>query len=291
MSRITYVNGSFVPHSKAVTHINDRGFQFADGVYEVIAVVNGKLADERGHLERLERSLKELQIDMPVSRNALRLIIREVLRRNRYKNAALYIQVTRGVAKRDFKFPKNVKPSLIVYCWAFKFDGNPAVEKGVSAITVPDQRWDRRDIKTVALLPQALAKQKAAEKGAHEALMVNKDGFITEGSSSNFWIYKDGVLKTAPSGHEILKGVTRTAIWSMAAEENINIIEEQISPEEAYKAEEAFCSSATGLLVPIIKIDGHDIGSGKPGEIVQKIYQKYREYAGQDYDTQIEWSA
>lgn len=291
MTRISYVNGSYVPHAQAVTHINDRGYQFADGVYEVIAVVNGKLADEKGHIIRLERSLNELQIEMPVKAEALRFIMREVLRRNRYKNAALYIQVTRGIAKRDFKFPNSVKPSLVVYCWPFKFDGNPAVDKGVSAVTVPDQRWARRDIKTIALLPQALAKQKAYEQGAHEALMVNPDGYITEGSSSNFWIYKDGKLKTTPTSHEILKGITRTAISEIAKENNIEIVQEHIAPEEAYKAEEAFCSSATGLLVPIIKIDGHDIGSGQPGAIVQKIYAKYREYADKDYDSQVEWTA
>lgn len=291
MSRIAYVNGRFVPQMNAVTHINDRGYQFADGVYEVIAFVNGRFADEKGHLDRLARSLNELHIDMPVKRQALKFLMRELLRRNRYKNAAVYIQVTRGIAKRDFKFPANIKPCLVMSCWPYKFDTNPALETGIKAVTVEDQRWARRDIKTIALLPQALAKQKAHEKGAYEALMVNQDGFITEGSSSNFWLYKDGALKTTPSSYEILKGVTRTAIYQIAKDEKIEIVEEHITPEEAYRADEAFCTSATGLLVPVVDIDGNIIGSGKPGELARKIYNLYRQYADKGEGDQLEWTA
>lgn len=291
MSRISYVNGRFIPHRDAVTHINDRGYQFADGVYEVIALVNGIFADEKGHMDRLERSLSELAIQMPVKRNSMKFIMRELIRKNRLNNAAIYIQVTRGIAKRDFKFPIDVKPCLIMSCWPFKFDGNPAIEKGVKAVCVPDQRWARRDIKTIALLPQTLAKQKAFEQGAYEALMINSDGYITEGSSSNFWIYKDGVLKTTPGSHEILKGVTRTAIYSIAEQGSIEIIEEHFKPDEAYKAEEAFCSSATGLLVPVIEIDGRKIGSGKPGDLVKRIYAEYKIYIKKGYDAQVQWNA
>ncbi|MFP4313877.1 MAG: D-amino-acid transaminase [Alphaproteobacteria bacterium] len=290
MSRISYVNGKYLPHMHAFTHINDRGYQFADGVYEVIGLMNGKMADEKGHLDRLERSLEELFIVMPLKRAALQFVLREVIRRNRLKNAALYIQVTRGVAKRDFKFPQGCIPSLVVSCWPFKFSGNPAVDKGVRAITVPDQRWARRDIKTIALLPQALAKQKAHEAGAYEGIMVNSEGFITEGSSSNFWIFKDGVLITAPKSFEILKGVTRTAVFEIAQVQNIEIIESHFTPEEAYGAQEAFCSSATGLLVPVIRLDEHDIGDGKPGPITQKIYAKYLDYVEKGSDAQIEWT-
>jgi D-alanine transaminase len=292
MPRYSYVNGAFVPHNEAFVHVEDRGYQFADGIYEVIGVIDGIFADERGHLDRLERSLNELQIPMPVRRETLRFLLRELLRKNRIKNAALYIQITRGTAKRDFKFPvPTVMPTLVLICWPFNFDNNPSVNNGVQVITVPDQRWERRDIKTIALLPQVLAKQKAAQAGAYEALMVDQDGMITEGSSSNFWILKGQTLKTRYSNTNILKGVTRTAIAKIAAENNLRIIEEAFTPDEAYQADEAFCTSATALLVPVIGIDGNVIGSGRPGEIALKIYRAYREYAKGHYDEQNIWSA
>lgn len=292
MPRFSYVNGAFVPHDEACVHIEDRGYQFADGIYEVIGIINGVFADERGHLDRLERSLSELQISMPVRRETLRFLMRELLRKNRLRNASLYIQITRGVSKRDFKFPSSsVVPSLVMICRPFKFDVNPALQDGIQAITVPDQRWERRDIKTVALLPQALAKQKAIEAGAYEALMVDGNGFITEGSSSNFWILKGKTLKTRASNYNILKGVTRTAIAKIAKEYGLEIIEDSITPEEAYQADEAFCTSATSLIVPVVSIDDHPIGSGKPGAIVQKIYTAYREYAKDGYDAQNAWTA
>lgn len=291
MPRYSYVNGSYVPHANACVHIEDRGYQFADGVYEVIGLINGKYADERGHFDRLERSLNELQIAMPAKRQALRFIMRELIKKNRLKSGAIYIQVTRGVSKRDFKFPKaEIKPSLVMICWPFNFDGNPYIKSGVKAITVPDQRWERRDIKTVALLPQALAKQKAAVKGAYEAIMI-KDGYVTEGSSSNFWILKGKTLKTHPATHDILKGITRTAIEKIAKDEGLTIKEERFKPEEIFKAEEAFFSSATSLIVSAVNVDGKNIGNGKPGPIVQKIYEQYRAYANGDYSDQIEWSA
>lgn len=292
MPRYSYVNGAFVPHAEACVHIEDRGYQFADGVYEVIGVINGGLADERGHLDRLERSLSELQIAMPVRRETLRFLMRELLRKNRLRDASLYIQITRGVSKRDFKFPEHsVAPSLVMICRPFNFDQNPAMQKGVEAITVPDQRWARRDIKTIALLPQALAKQKAVKAGAYEALMVDGNGFITEGSSSNFWILKGKTLKTRVADHNILKGVTRTAIARIAKEDGLDIMEAPITPDEAYEADEAFCTSATALIVPVVSIDGHRIGTGAPGEIVQKIYTAYRKYAKDGYDVQNSWTA
>lgn len=289
MSRISYVNGAYVDHRHAMVHVNDRGYQFADGVYEVVACMNGDLTDEKGHLDRLERSLAELRIEMPVKRSALSFIMRELLKRNRYKNAAVYIQITRGVAKRDFKFPHNIKPSLVMSCWACKYDDNPAIQNGVKAVTVTDQRWARRDIKTIALLPQALAKQKAADNDAYEAIMLNGNGEITEGSSSNFWIYKNGILKTTPKSHEILKGVTRTAIFSLAKQENIKVIEEHFLPNEAYEADEAFLSSATGFLVPVIEIDKQKIGNGKPGAFAKEFFDHYKQYAKKGYDAQIPW--
>ena len=291
MSRISYVNGVYLPHAQAGVHIEDRGFLFADGVYEVIGLVNGRYADERGHLGRLERSMAELQLKAPLSRGALRFIMRELVRRNRVQNAAIYIQVTRGVAKRDFKFPaKEVQPSLVMMCWPFRFDDNPNVQRGVKVCSVPDQRWARRDIKSVALLPQVLAKQKAAEQGCYEAIMLDDEGYVTEGSSSNFWIYKDGILKTRRADHTILKGVTRTAIYNIAKEKGIKIVEERFDIEEAKEAEEAFCTSATSLIVPVIQIDEKIVGGGVPGNLASDIYARYRAYAHGDYNDQVAWS-
>ncbi len=291
MPKISYVNGSYVPHGSASVHIEDRGYQFADGVYEVISCIGGVLADERGHMDRLERSLSELQIAMPVNRRAMGIIMRELLRRNGLKNAALYIQVTRGTAKRDFKFPKDVQPNLVMICWPFKFDANPVIEKGGKAITVPDIRWSRRDIKSIALLPQALAKQKAAESGAYEAWMVDPDGRVTEGSSSNAWILTGKTLRTRKSGNDILKGITRTAVEKIATEEGMSVSFESFTPAEAYKADEAFCTSATGLIAPIISIDGHLIGNGKPGPVTLKIYNAYRDYVKGLRGEHLPWTA
>lgn len=291
MPRISYVNGAYLPHERAVVHVEDRGFLFADGVYEVIGLMNGRFADERGHLDRLERSMAELQIRSPASRQALRFIMRELVRRNRVHDAAIYIQVTRGVAKRDFKFPARETPStLVVMCWPYRFDNNPSVEHGVRACSVPDQRWARRDIKSVALLPQVLAKQKAAEQDAYEAIMIDEQGFITEGSSSNFWIYKDGILKTRQADHSILKGVTRTAIFNIALEQGIQVVEEPFDIDEAKAADEAFCSSAVALIVSVVEMDGNIIGTGKPGRLVRDIYARYRAYASGDYEHQMNWS-
>lgn len=291
MPRISYVNGAYLPHDQAGVPIEDRGFLFADGVYEVIGLINGRYADERGHLDRLERSMAELQLHPPRSRDALRFIMRELVRRNKLRNGAIYIQVTRGAAKRDFKFPAdNIPSTLVMMCWPFRFDSNPNVERGVNVCTVPDERWARRDIKSIALLPQVLAKQKAAEQGCYEAIMLDDKGFITEGSASNFWIYKDGILKTRPANRSILKGVTRTAIYSIALEKGIEIIEEPFDIEEAQNADEAFCSSATALIVPVVKINDHAIGNGKPGVLSKDIYAGYRDYACGDYNHQIEWT-
>jgi len=291
MPRISYVNGAYLPHKQASVHIEDRGFLFADGVYEVIGLVNGRYADERGHLDRLERSMAELQLNPPRTREALRFIMRELVRRNRVRDAAIYIQVTRGTAKRDFKFPaKETSATLVMMCWPFRFDGNPNVQSGVKVCSVPDQRWARRDIKSVALLPQVLAKQKAAEQGCYEAIMLDAHGFVTEGSSSNFWIYKDGVLKTRQADHGILKGVTRMAIYTIAEEKGIRVLEEPFDLAEAKEADEAFCTGATSLIAPVVQINDIIIGGGVPGALVHDIYKRYREYAKGDYQDQMAWS-
>jgi D-alanine transaminase len=292
MPRYAYVNGRYLSHDRASVHVEDRGFQFADGVYEVVACINGRLADERGHLDRLERSLNELSIEMPVGREALRLIMREIVRRNRLKSANVYIQVTRGQAKRDFAFPLHSRPSLILTARPFRFDGQAKMKDGVKVITTRDLRWKRPDIKTIALLPQVLAKQEAAEKGAYEAWMVDDKGFITEGSSSNAWILtKKGELITRVPNHSILRGVTRTALEKLCRGLKIKLVERAFTPAEAYKAAEAFCSSAVALIAPVVAIDGKKIGTGRPGPVTMKIYEEYRAYAEGRRGEQVSWKA
>ena len=286
MPRIAYVNGRYVPHSSALVHIEDRGFQFADSVYEVIALMNGRFADEEGHIDRLERSLAELRIPMPMPRKSLKLVLREFVRRNRLRNASLYMQVTRGVAPRDFKFPKEVAPSLVVTIRPASF-GKLVPRK---AVTVPDIRWKRRDIKTTALVAQVMAKQAAVDRGAYEALLVDDQGFITEGSSTNAWIVdKNNALITRPTG-SILKGVTRNALQALCRKEKIKLIERAFTVKEAYQAKEAFTTAAVSLVTPLVEIDGHKIGDGKVGKMAQKILDVYLGYATGPACPQERWN-
>ncbi len=281
MPRIAYVNGRYVPHAEASVHIEDRGFQFADGVYEVVTVVGGRTADEEGHLKRLGRSLGELRIDWPVPPHALGLLIREVIRRNTLRNGLLYIQVTRGVAPRDFKFPAGARSSLVMTARPTKFQSQAQVGGGVPVITTPDIRWLRRDIKSVALLPQVLAKQKAVEAGAFEAWMLDPDGTVTEGSSSNAWIVtKDGVLVTRPPSHLILNGITRLTLLRCAAALGIKVEERPFTLEEALQAKEAFVSSASTFCLPVTSIDGRPVGNGHPGLVTQRLRAAYMEDQG-----------
>jgi D-alanine transaminase len=293
MPRIAYVNGQFLPFADAGVHIEDRGLQFADSVYEVISCINGVMADMQGHLDRLERSLSELRIDMPVSRRVLPLIIRELLHRNRLKNAAVYIQISRGEAPREFRFPEpRPAPTLIITARHFDFDSVPIEDKGIKVITHPDLRWARRDIKTTNLLPPVLAKQKSWEHGGKEVWLVDDEGYITEGGSSNAWIVdKKGRLVIRPSTKSTLKGVTKTAIYAFSGEKGIEIEERKFTPEEAYQAAEAFSSSATALITPIVNIDGHTINGGQVGQVTIEIYKAYREYAGRGTDSQVRWKA
>jgi D-alanine transaminase len=290
MPKFAYANGSYVPHDYASVHIEDRGFQFADGVYEVIACIDKELADERGHLDRLERSLHEIGMPMPIKRKTLQFIMRELLRKNRLSNANIYIQITRGVVRRDFAFPaEEIPQSIILTAWPMSF--NQEI-KGIHVITTPDLRWKRRDIKSVALLPQVLAKQKAYNQGCTEAWMIDDSGYITEGSSSNAWIIDDkGKLITRGLNNEILNGVTRTAIFEICHDLNIEIEERTFKVEEAYQASEAFCSSATALIKPVLSIDKHSIGNSKPGKITQEIYKRYRDYVKRGIKAQIAWNA
>lgn len=293
MPRIAYVNGRYIPHQSAQIHIEDRGFQFADGIYEVVALIDGELRDEVGHLDRLERSLGEIAIAMPMPRRVLQMAMREMVRRNRIKNGALYIQVSRGIAARDFKFPSPaVRPTLVMTLRHMTFDIPARKAAAKPVVTVPDIRWKRRDIKSTALLGQVLAKQIAVNEGAAEAWMVDDDGFITEGASSNAWIIDaKGRLITRPAAHNaILKGVTRSALQALCKQEGIEFVERAFTPKEAYKAREAFTSSATALIMPVSSIDGHKIGNGKIGPVTDKLYDLYMEYAMNPSRKEQKWN-
>lgn len=281
MPRIAYVNGRYVPHAQARVHIEDRGYQFADGVYEVCEVARGYIVDMRGHLDRLARSLNELRIAWPMSRAVLQIVMAEVVRRNRVVNGLIYLQVTRGVAGRDFLFPANVKPALVVT--AKKVD--PALnarraETGINVVTVPETRWERVDIKTVGLLPNVLAKETARAAGAQEAWFVDTDGFVKEGGSSNAWIVtRDGALVTRPAEFGILKGITRTTLFEVAAKLGLRIEERGFTVEEAKAAREAFISSATTIAMPVVSIDGASVANGHPGTVVLSLRQAFFEIA------------
>ncbi len=285
MSRVAYVNGTYQPHGEAVVHVEDRGFQFADGVYEVWSVFDGRLADFEGHMTRLVRSLTELRIPIPMTLPALTQVLKETVRRNRVRNGIVYLQVTRGTARRDHLFPaEGTPPSVIVTAKSLssaKSDAQAA--KGVAVITQPDIRWGRCDIKTVGLLPNVLAKQAARERGAYEAWMVDDMGLVTEGSSTNAWIVdKEGRLRTRDTHANILKGVTRTAIMAMVAAEGLELDERPFSVDEAKAAREAFFTAAGAFVMPAISIDGVKIGGGKPGPIATRLRARYLEQARRD---------
>jgi D-alanine transaminase len=276
MPRIAYVNGRYVPHAEAAVHIEDRGYQFADGVYEVVPVFRGQMVDEELHLDRLERSLSELRIEMPMSRQALRMITAEVMRRNRLDNGFVYMQITRGVAPRDHKFPKHAKPAVVMSVRQTKLHGDAAIHDGVKVVTQPDLRWARRDIKSVSLLPNCLAKQNAHEAGASEAWLVEEDGTITEGTSTNAWILtEDNKLVTRKADSSILNGITRVSLIKCAEAEGIAFEERPFTPEEAYRAREAFLTSSSNFVMPVTEIDGRTIGNGHAGLLTLKLRQAY----------------
>jgi len=285
MSRVAYVNGTYSPHGEAFVHIEDRGFQFADGVYEVWSVFDSRMADFDGHMTRLHRSLNELRIDIPMSVAALTQVLRETIRRNRVVNGIVYLQVTRGTARRDHPFPApGTPPSVIVTAKSIPLSrGDAQAKKGVAILTQPDVRWGRCDIKTVGLLPNVLAKQAAREAGAYEAWMVDEMGLVTEGSSTNAWIVdENGKLRTRDTQANILKGITRTAIMDLIAEHGVELDERPFSVEEAKRAREAFFTAAGAFVTPAVSIDGTRIGDGKPGPITTKLRQLYLEQARRD---------
>jgi D-alanine transaminase len=264
------VNGRYVAHGHAQVHVEDRGYQFADGVYEVCEIREGFIVDLRRHLDRLDRSLRELSIRWPMGRAALTHVIRETVRRNGVTDGMFYLQVTRGVAKRDHVFPgTDTHSSLVVTAkHTDRHAANAKAEKGISVITVPENRWDRVDIKTVGLLPNVLARQKAKEHGAAEAWFVDERGMVKEGAATNAWIVTmDGVIVTRPAEHGILRGVTRTTLFDLAAKMNLRIEEREFSTEEAKKAREAFITAATTLVMPVVTIDGTPVANGTPGSL------------------------
>ena len=282
MSRFAYVNGLYLRHAEAVVHVEDRGYQFADGVYEVCEIRNGRLIDEALHMARLERSLRELRITMPMSLPALGVVMREVVRRNRVREGLVYLQVTRGVAPRNHLFPaEGTPPSIVVTAKsAPSRAGDSKAEKGVSVISVPDNRWERVDIKTVSLLPNVLAKQAAKEAGAYEAWFVDADGMVTEGSSTNAWIVTaDGKLVTRPAESGILRGITRTVLFEVAKAAGSRLEERPFSIAEAQAAREAFFTAATAVVMPVVELDGKPIANGAPGTIATELRRRFHEFA------------
>jgi len=280
MAKLAYVNGRYVPHGSAAVHIEDRGYQFADGVYEVVTIIGGRMIDEEPHLDRLERSLRELEIAMPMRRPVLKMVMRELVRRNRVRDGLLYMQITRGVSPRDHKYPDpSLPPSVVMTTRKADYANNAKFAEGVKVITIPDIRWDRCDIKTVSLLPNCIGKTQAARAGAYEAWQVDADGMVTEGTSSNAWIItKEGTLVTRPATHAILNGITRLSILRLAREEGIPFEERPFSVEEAKSAREAFTSSATSFATPVVQIDDTVIANGKPGSLSRRVFETYMDY-------------
>ena len=280
MDSIAYVNGSFVPLSEAKVSILDRGFLFADGIYEVAAVLDGKLVDNDSHLTRLERSVGEISLKLPESLERIVEIQKELIARNKLESGLVYLEVTRGAdTGRDFAFPKGVKPTLIMFTSVKDIVNAESARTGIGVITVPDIRWTRRDIKSVALLAQVLAKQAAAEAGAGEAWMI-EDGKVTEGgSSSAFILTQDDVIVTRQNGSEILPGCTRKAVVKLAEERQLRVEERPFSIDEALKAKEAFITSASAFVQAVVTIDGKTVGDGKPGAMAKRLREIYVDFA------------
>ncbi|MEM7696489.1 MAG: D-amino-acid transaminase [Pseudomonadota bacterium] len=278
MSRIAYVNGRYVPHKVAQVHVEDRGFQFADSVYEVCEVFHGQIVDMVRHLDRLSRSLSELSIRWPVKRRAMEAILKEVIVRNRVTTGLVYVQVSRGAARRDFHFPApGTLPTLVVTSRSIpRATKAKATAEGIRVITTPDIRWERVDIKTTAMTAQVLAKEAAMRAGAKEALMVDREGRVTEGSSSTAWIVDgEGTLVTRPKDMGILPGITRMAVMDYAAANGIKVDERPFTVEEALRAREAFVTSASATVTAVVQIDDTVIGNGRPGSIVTGMREAF----------------
>ena len=282
MSRIAYVNGRYLPQRAAAVHVEDRGYQFSDGVYEVCEVRGGCIIDQRRHLARLKRSLQELRIEMPMAEAALAIVMRECIRRNRVHDGIIYLQMTRGVAPRDHGFPPpGTRPSVVITAHGIDVAGNERIAAdGVAVITVPDNRWQRVDIKSISLLPNVLAKQAAREKGAKEAWFVDGAGHVTEGSSSNAWIVtRSGKVVTRPADNGILRGITRTVLIDVIRAQGLEFEERSFTVEEAYGAREAFLTSASQIVMPVVRIDDRPVGNGAPGSVATALRAEFHHHA------------
>jgi D-alanine transaminase len=282
MSRIAYVNGRYLPQHAATIHVEDRGYQFSDGVYEVCEVRGSRVIDQRRHLARLRRSLDELDIAMPMSETALGIIMRECMRRNRVRNGIIYLQITRGVARRDHGFPPpGTHPSVVVTARSIDFAGNErTAAEGLAVITVPDNRWQRVDIKSISLLPNVLAKQAARERGAKEAWFVDRDGQVTEGASSNAWIVtKGGKVVTRPADNGILRGITRSVLIDVIKAQGLEFEERPFTVAEAQAAREAFLTSASQIVMPVVRIDDRPVGNGAPGSVATALRAEFHRHA------------
>ena len=277
MSRIVYVNGDYLPEEEAKISVFDRGFLFADGVYEVTSVLDGKLLDFEGHAKRLERSLNELEMSSPVTQDELLAIHRELVARNGIVEGLVYLQITHGAADRDFAYPENAAPSIVLFTQAKPgLADSPKAKEGMKVISIEDQRWGRRDIKTVQLLYPSMGKMAAKKAGADDAWMI-EDGFITEGTSNNAYIVKDGKIITRHLGNEILHGITRAAVLRFAREAQMQVEERSFTLDEAKSAEEAFITSASTFVMPVVEIDGVPVGTGTPGPIAARLREIYLE--------------
>ena len=282
MSRIAYVNGQYRDMRDASVNIEDRGYQFSDGVYEVCEIRGGRVVDMPRHLTRLQRSLRELRIDMPMPLSALEIVIHETVRRNRVTYGIVYLQVTRGVARRDHAFPLTpVRPAVVITARGLNFQKNQeTAARGIGVITIPENRWPRVDIKSVSLLPNVLAKQQARENDAYEAWFVDGEGHVTEGASSNAWIVtKDGRVVTRSADSGILAGVTRAVLTNVLASLQIKLEERPFTPAEAYEAAEAFVTASSQIVMPVVRIDGRPIGSGKPGAISMRLREEFHRFS------------
>jgi len=282
MSRIAYVNGRYQALAAACVNVEDRGYQFSDGVYEVCEVRGGRLIDERRHIDRLKRSLAELRIAMPMSEAALGVVLRETVRRNRVRWGIVYLQITRGIARRDHAFPPpGTPPSVVVTARNMDLaNAERQSSEGVAVISVPDNRWERVDIKSVSLLPNVLAKQAAREQGAREAWFVDRQGRVTEGSSTNAWIVtREGRVVTRHADHAILRGITRTVVLDVIKAHGLTLEERAFTIEEAQAAREAFITAASQIVLPVVRIDGKPVGNGAPGLVATALRRDFHLHA------------
>ncbi|MFY9734369.1 MAG: D-amino-acid transaminase [Rhodoplanes sp.] len=281
MPRVAYVNGRYRPHRDALVHVEDRGYQFGDGVYEVCEVFGGRLVDERRHMRRLLRSLSELHIRLPMPLSALSVVLHEVVRRNKVNDGIVYLQITRGVAKREHAFPSpETAPSIVVSARRLdRSQGERLAQAGIAVITLPEMRWPRVDIKSIALLPNVLARQAAREQGAREAWFVDRDGYVTEGAASNAWIVTpDGTAVTRPAKQDILRGISREVAQDALTAAHIPFEERPFRVDQALAAREAFITAASLLVMPVVHIDGHAIGDGKPGPVAAALRQAFHRH-------------